>query len=218
MPCASCFNPGDEIISTNDLYGGSYRIFTKVFQRYGIKFHFMPMHDMAAMEQVVNENTRLIWVETPTNPLLNIIDIKGAAAIAKKHNLLLGVDNTFATPYLQTPLDLGADIVMHSLTKYMAGHSDVVMGALVVKDDDLARAAGFYAECLRGHARSAGLLSGAARPQNPAHAHAAPLRERPSVAEFLKAAPESRRWCAGPALPITKTTRSPKTRCATLAA
>ena len=129
--------PGDEVISTNDLYGGTYRIFTKIFQDYGLKFHFVNMSDLSKVEELVNENTRMIWVETPTNPLLNIIDIKGCAAIAKKHNLLLVADNTFATPYLQTPLDLGADIVMHSLTKYMAGHSDVVMGAVIVKDDAL---------------------------------------------------------------------------------
>ncbi|NEM99432.1 cystathionine gamma-synthase [Pontibacter burrus] len=130
-------SPGDEVISTNDLYGGSYRIFTKIFQNYGIKFHFTNMADLSKVEALVNENTKMIWVETPTNPLLNIIDIKGCAAIAKKHNLILVADNTFATPYLQTPLDLGADIVMHSLTKYMGGHSDVVMGALIVKDDEL---------------------------------------------------------------------------------
>ena len=135
--------PGDEVISTNDLYGGSYRIFTKIYQQYGIKFHFIPMGEIASVEQYVNENTRLIWVETPTNPLLHIIDIKGAAAIAKKHNILLAVDNTFATPYLQTPLDLGADIVVHSLTKYMGGHSDVVMGALVVNDEELAQRLAF---------------------------------------------------------------------------
>jgi cystathionine gamma-lyase len=129
--------PGDEVISTNDLYGGSYRIFTKVFAKYGIKFHFTNMSDLSNVEALVNENTRMIWVETPTNPLLNIIDIKGCSAIAKKHNLLLVADNTFATPFLQNPLDLGADIVMHSLTKYMAGHSDVVMGALVVNSDEL---------------------------------------------------------------------------------
>lgn len=129
--------PGDEVISTNDLYGGSYRIFTKVFANYGIKFHFVPMHDMAAVEEKVTANTKLIWVETPTNPLLNVIDIEAAAAVAKKAGALLVVDNTFSTPYLQTPLDLGADMVMHSLTKYMGGHSDVVMGAVIVKDDDL---------------------------------------------------------------------------------
>ncbi|PVY41976.1 cystathionine gamma-synthase [Pontibacter virosus] len=129
--------PGEEVISTNDLYGGSYRIFTKIFANYGLKFHFTDMSDLSRVEALVNENTRMIWVETPTNPLLNIIDIKGCAAIAKKHNLLLVADNTFATPFLQTPLDMGADIVMHSLTKYMAGHSDVVMGAVIVKDDEL---------------------------------------------------------------------------------
>ena len=129
--------PGDEVISTNDLYGGSYRIFTKVFANYGIKFNFVPMHDMQAVEAAVTERTRLIWVETPTNPLLNIINIADAAAVAKKAGALLVVDNTFSTPYLQTPLDLGADMVMHSLTKYMGGHSDVVMGAIVVKEDEL---------------------------------------------------------------------------------
>ncbi|WP_303310421.1 cystathionine gamma-synthase [Hymenobacter sp. BT730] len=129
--------PGDEVISTNDLYGGTYRLFTKVFANYGIKFHFVPMHDMKAVEEKVTANTKLIWVETPTNPLLNIIDIEAAAAVAKKAGALLVVDNTFSTPYLQTPLDLGADMVMHSLTKYMGGHSDVVMGAVIVKDDEL---------------------------------------------------------------------------------
>ncbi|GAB2455237.1 cystathionine beta-lyase [Hymenobacter qilianensis] len=129
--------PGDEVISTNDLYGGSYRIFTKVFAPLGIKFHFVPMHDMAAVREKVTERTKLIWVETPTNPLLNVIDIAAAAAVAKEAGALLVVDNTFATPYLQTPLDLGADMVMHSLTKYMGGHSDVVMGAIIVKDDEL---------------------------------------------------------------------------------
>ncbi|AIZ64598.1 cystathionine gamma-synthase [Hymenobacter sp. DG25B] len=129
--------PGDEVISTNDLYGGTYRLFTKVFANYGIKFHFVPMHDMKAVEEKVTANTKLIWVETPTNPLLNIIDIEAAAAVAKKAGALLVVDNTFSTPYLQTPLDLGADMVMHSLTKYMGGHSDVVMGAVIVKDDAL---------------------------------------------------------------------------------
>ncbi|QCR24525.1 cystathionine gamma-synthase [Pontibacter sp. SGAir0037] len=128
---------GDEVISTNDLYGGSYRIFTKIYQDYGIKFHFVNMNDLGSVEALINDKTRLIWVETPTNPLLNIIDIAGCAAIAKKHNILLVADNTFATPYLQTPLDLGADIVIHSLTKYMAGHSDVVMGAIIVNDDEL---------------------------------------------------------------------------------
>ena len=135
--------PGDEVISTNDLYGGSYRIFTKIFQNYGLKFHFTNMQNPENVEKLINENTKMIWVETPTNPLLSIIDIKGYADMAKRHNLLLVADNTFATPYLQTPLDMGADIVMHSLTKYMGGHSDVVMGAVVVKDDELAERLAF---------------------------------------------------------------------------
>lgn len=130
--------PGDEVISTNDLYGGSYRLFTKVFEGFGVKFHFIGMQHASKIEAYVNPNTKLIWVETPTNPMMNIIDIKACAAIAKKHHLLLAVDNTFATPYLQQPLDLGADIVMHSATKYLGGHSDVVMGALIVKDKELA--------------------------------------------------------------------------------
>ena len=135
--------PGDEVISTNDLYGGSYRIFTKVFENYGIKFHFIPMNDVNNIEKYVNTNTKLIWIETPTNPMMNIIDVKGAAAIAQKHNILLAVDNTFASPYLQNPLDLGADIVMHSVTKYLSGHSDVVMGALIINDDALAEKLAF---------------------------------------------------------------------------
>ncbi|MBA9075327.1 cystathionine gamma-synthase [Rufibacter quisquiliarum] len=142
--------PGDEVISTNDLYGGTYRIFTKVFQDYGIKFTFVSMADISSIEQYVTENTKMVWVETPTNPLLNIIDIKGAADICKKHNLTLVVDNTFSTPYLQTPLDLGADIVMHSLTKYMAGHSDVVMGAIVVKEDAMAEKLAFLQNACGG--------------------------------------------------------------------
>ena len=131
-------SPGDEVISTNDLYGGTYRLFTKIYENLGIKFHFIGMENADNIEEYVNENTKLIWVETPTNPMLNIIDIKNASRVAKKHNVLLGVDNTFATPYLQQPLELGADIVMHSATKYLGGHSDVVMGALVVKDKELA--------------------------------------------------------------------------------
>ena len=130
--------PGDEVISTNDLYGGTYRLFTKIFEGFGIRFHFIGMENASKIEEFINENTKLIWVETPTNPMMNIIDIETTSKIAKKHNILLGVDNTFATPYLQQPLDLGADIVMHSATKYLGGHSDVVMGALVVKDKELA--------------------------------------------------------------------------------
>jgi cystathionine beta-lyase/cystathionine gamma-synthase len=131
-------SPGDEVVSTNDLYGGSYRIFTKIFENFGIKFHFIGMENAGNIEQYISEKTKLIWVETPTNPMMNIIDIEAASTVAKKHKILLAVDNTFATPYLQNPLDLGADIVMHSATKYLGGHSDVVMGALVVNDKDLA--------------------------------------------------------------------------------
>lgn len=131
-------NPGDEVIATNDLYGGSYRLFTKIYERFGVKFHFVSMNDASSIEQYVNSNTKLIWIETPTNPMLNIIDIAALVSISKKHSILLAVDNTFATPYLQQPLDMGADIVMHSATKYLGGHSDVVMGALVVKDQAIA--------------------------------------------------------------------------------
>ena len=130
--------PGDEVISTNDLYGGSYRLFTQIFEKFQIKFHFIGMGNASNIETHINLNTKLIWVETPTNPMLNIIDIKAVSRIAKQHQVLLAVDNTFATPYLQRPLDLGADIVMHSATKYLGGHSDVVMGALAVKDKILA--------------------------------------------------------------------------------
>ena len=129
--------PGDEVISTNDLYGGSYRLFTKIFEGFGLKFHFVGMDDLANMEAAINKNTKLIWVETPTNPMMNVVDIEAVANLSKKNNLLLAVDNTFASPYLQQPLNLGADIVMHSATKYLAGHSDVVLGSLVVNDDDL---------------------------------------------------------------------------------
>jgi len=131
-------NPGDEVISTNDLYGGSYRLFTTIFAKYGIKFHFVSMNDTSKIEAHLNQNTKLIWVETPTNPMMNIIDIKAVAKIAKARSIMLGVDNTFATPYLQNPLDLGADVVMHSVTKYLGGHSDLVMGALICNDDKIA--------------------------------------------------------------------------------
>lgn len=129
--------PGDEVITGDDLYGGSYRMFTKVFAHYGIKFHFINMNDASNVKQYINSNTKLLWVETPTNPTMQIIDIAACADIAKANNLILAVDNTFASPYLQNPLDLGADIVMHSVTKYLGGHSDVVMGALIVNDDKL---------------------------------------------------------------------------------
>jgi cystathionine gamma-lyase len=129
--------PGQEVITGNDLYGGSYRLFTKVFEQYGIVFHFIDMTKPENILPYVNENTKLIWVETPSNPTMQIIDIAACAVIAKQHGLWLAVDNTFASPYLQTPLDLGAHIVMHSVTKYLGGHSDVIMGALVVNDDEL---------------------------------------------------------------------------------
>jgi cystathionine beta-lyase/cystathionine gamma-synthase len=131
-------SPGDEVISTNDLYGGTFRIFKTIFEKYGIVFHFVGMTDAAAVEEKVNENTKLIWVETPTNPMMNIIDIELMASVAKKAGAWLAVDNTFATPYLQNPLDLGADLVMHSVTKYLGGHSDVVMGALITSNDEIA--------------------------------------------------------------------------------
>lgn len=130
-------NPGDEVITSNDLYGGSYRMFKKIFEKYGIKFHFIDLTNAAAIEPLINANTRLLWLETPTNPLMNIVDIKACTDIAKKHKIMVAVDNTFASPYLQNPLDLGADIVMHSVTKYLGGHSDVIMGALVINDEKL---------------------------------------------------------------------------------
>ena len=130
--------PGDEVISTNDLYGGTFRLFTTIFETFGIKFHFVGMDDIGNIEKQINKKTKLLWVQSPTNPMLNIIDIKKCAEISRQHELLLVVDNTFATPYLQRPLELGADIVMHSATKYLGGHSDVIMGALVVKKKELA--------------------------------------------------------------------------------
>jgi len=134
---AKLLKPGDEVISTNDLYGGTYRIFTKVFAQYGIKFHFVSMDKPEEVSKYVNERTKMIWVETPTNPMMNIVDIKAMAAIARQASAWLVVDNTFASPYLQTPLDLGADIVVHSITKYLGGHSDTVMGATVTNDADI---------------------------------------------------------------------------------
>ncbi len=129
--------PGDEVITGNDLYGGSYRIFTKIFANYGIKFHFLDLSNPAIINDYLNENTKLVWIETPTNPTMQIIDIEAIGKITKTKGLLLAVDNTFASPYLQNPMDLGADIVMHSVTKYIGGHSDVVMGCLMLNDEDL---------------------------------------------------------------------------------
>ena len=130
--------PGDEIISANDLYGGSYRLMTKVFAKFGIKPHFVDMTDLSAIEEKMNANTRLFWLETPTNPMLTILDIKKISNLTKGKDILICVDNTFASPYLQTPLDLGVDIVLHSATKYLGGHSDLILGAVVVKEKKLA--------------------------------------------------------------------------------
>jgi cystathionine beta-lyase len=131
-------NPGDEVISCNDLYGGTYRIFTKIFGRFGVKSHFVDMHHTDRVAELITPNTKLIWIETPTNPMLNVIDIPAIVALAKDKGILVCVDNTFASPYLQTPLDMGADIICHSATKYLGGHSDVILGAVIVKDKALA--------------------------------------------------------------------------------
>ncbi len=135
--CAKLLQPGDEVVSTNDLYGGTYRLFTKIFANYGIKFHFVDMSDEAAVRAVMNDKTKMVWVETPTNPLLRIIDIELMIQIGHEYNSIVVVDNTFASPYLQNPAKMGADIVMHSATKYINGHSDVVMGVLCTSSDDL---------------------------------------------------------------------------------
>jgi cystathionine beta-lyase/cystathionine gamma-synthase len=131
------FKAGDEIIAMDDLYGGTYRMFSRIYKDSGIKFHFVDMTDIAKLKSLINENTKLVWVETPTNPLMKLADIEEIAKITKENKIWLAVDNTFATPYLQKPLDLGADIVMHSATKYLGGHSDVIAGALIVKDETL---------------------------------------------------------------------------------
>ena len=131
------FQPGDEIISTDDLYGGSYRLLTRIFEKYGLKIHFVNMEKLDNISQNLNEKTRLIWIETPTNPLMKVVDIRAIAAIGKAHNTIVAVDNTFASPFLQQPINRGADIVLHSATKYLAGHSDTVLGLLVLNDDEL---------------------------------------------------------------------------------
>lgn len=137
------FRPGDEIIATNDIYGGTYRIMKKIYEPFGLIFHFVDMSDIKEIEKVISEKTKMIWVETPTNPLLKIIDIEAVTNVCKQRGILSVVDNTFASPYLQNPLDQGADIVMHSVTKYLGGHSDTVMGALIVNDDELAKQLAF---------------------------------------------------------------------------
>jgi cystathionine beta-lyase len=129
--------PGDEVIAANDMYGGTYRLFSKIYEKFGIVFHYVDMGNVKHIENCINDKTKLIWAETPTNPLMNIVDIKAVATISKKHKILLCVDNTFASPALQNPLTLGADIVMHSATKYLSGHSDVIQGALVMNDQAL---------------------------------------------------------------------------------
>lgn len=131
------FKAGDEIIAMDDLYGGTYRLFTRLYKDSGIKFHFVDMNDLDKFQSLINENTKLVWVETPTNPLMKLADIAEIAKITKSKKILFAVDNTFATPYLQKPLDLGADIVMHSATKYLGGHSDVIAGALIMKNAEL---------------------------------------------------------------------------------
>ncbi|MCY7351227.1 MAG: cystathionine gamma-synthase [Cytophagaceae bacterium] len=137
------FKPGDEILATNDLYGGTYRLFVRIFETFGLKFRFIDLSDPAQVEAALTENTKMLWLETPTNPLLRLVDIQALAALAKTRGILTVVDNTFASPYLQNPLDLGADIVLHSVTKYLGGHSDTVMGALILNDDELAQRLAF---------------------------------------------------------------------------
>ncbi len=136
--------PGDEVIAMDDLYGGTYRMFTRIYQDMGIVFHFVDMNDIKQFESVITDKTKLVWVETPTNPLMKLADIAQIAQITKKKNILFVVDNTFATPYLQNPLDLGADVVMHSATKYLGGHSDVIAGALITKEAELGEKLHFY--------------------------------------------------------------------------
>jgi len=183
-------SPGDEVITGNDLYGGSYRIFTKVFANYGIKFHFIDLTDPNNILSYVNSNTKLIWVETPTNPTMQVVDIEAVAKISKAHNLKLVVDNTFASPYLQNPIDLGADIVMHSVTKYIGGHSDVVMGALMLNDEETYKKLWFiYNACgaTPGPMDSFLVLRGIKTLHLRMKAHCENGRK---VAEFLKAHPK----------------------------
>ena len=179
--------PGDEVIATQDIYGGSYRMFVKIFEPFGIKFHFIDMSNAADIKKKVNEKTKMLWVESPTNPMMNIIDIAACAAIAKEKNLLLVVDNTFASPYLQNPLDLGAHIVLHSVTKYLGGHSDVVMGALCTNDDKLHEQLAFIANSCGAVPGPTGQLSCIARHQNITRAHGPSLQQCKAVAEYLRA-------------------------------
>lgn len=182
--------PGDEVITGNDLYGGSYRIFTKIFANYGIKYHFIDWSNPENINNYINENTKMVWIETPTNPTMQVVDIKAVAKIAKANNLLMVVDNTFASPYLQNPMDLGADIVMHSVTKYIGGHSDVVMGALMMNDEALYKKLWFiYNACgaTPGPMDSFLVLRGIKTLHLRMRAHCENGRE---VAEFLKTHPK----------------------------
>jgi cystathionine beta-lyase/cystathionine gamma-synthase len=147
------FRPGDHVISTNDLYGGTYRLFRQVFEPFGIDFTFVDMTNLDEIESAINDQTKLIWIETPTNPLLRIIDIKGVTKIARDRNIMTAVDNTFASPYLQQPLNLGADVVMHSTTKYLGGHSDVIGGAVASSDSE-------FMEKIRFQVKSCGAVPG----------------------------------------------------------
>lgn len=182
--------PGDEVITGNDLYGGSYRMFTRIFTNYGIKFHFLDLSNPEIINKYANENTKLIWIETPTNPTMQIVDIAAIAEISKQRNILLAVDNTFASPYLQNPIDLGADIVMHSVTKYIGGHSDVVMGALMLNDEELYKRLWFiYNSCgaTPGPMDSFLVLRGIKTLHLRMLAHCANGRR---IAEFLKSHPK----------------------------
>jgi cystathionine beta-lyase/cystathionine gamma-synthase len=183
-------SPGDEVITSNDLYGGSYRMFKKVYEKFGIKFHFADLTNASNIEPLVNRNTKLFWLETPTNPLMNIVDIKACVEIAKKHKIIVAVDNTFASPYLQNPLELGADIVMHSVTKYLGGHSDVIMGALVTNDDKLHQELAFIANscgAVPGPQDSFLVLRGIKTLHLRMERHCSNGRK---IAEFLKAHPK----------------------------
>ncbi len=167
--------PGDEVITSNDLYGGSYRMFTKIYEKYGIKFHFVDMTKLENIEPLINPKTKLMWVETPSNPLMNIIDLKVCCDLARKNNFKVAVDNTFASPYLQNPLDFGADLVMHSVTKYLGGHSDVVMGALVVNDEKLRDELYFIPKLMWSSAWPSGFIFSITRYKDITSAHGAPL-------------------------------------------
>ena len=184
-------SPGDEVISTNDLYGGSYRIFTKIFEDFGIGFHFVDMQDPANVAAKINAKTKLIWVETPTNPMMNVVDIEAMHKLVADKDILLAVDNTFASPYLQQPLTMGADIVMHSATKYLGGHSDVILGALVVRDASLGRTFVVYPKRQRCGLWSSRCLFGVAGYQNPACPYATPLRKRRKNCPFFSRSSQS---------------------------